>query len=55
MSLTTDEKYWHVSITQQAHDLRCCLLLMMLQDRFADNKEQLQDILNEIVTLKQLQ
>ncbi|KAF6251777.1 HRDC-like protein [Scenedesmus sp. NREL 46B-D3] len=26
-----------------------------LQDRFADNKEQLQDVLNEIVTLKQLQ
>lgn len=27
----------------------------LLQDRFADNKEQLQDVLNEIVTLKQLQ
>jgi hypothetical protein len=31
------------------------LLLLLLQDRFDENKEQLQDVLNEIVTLKQLQ
>jgi hypothetical protein len=31
------------------------LVRMLLQDRFAENKDALQDILNEIVTLKELQ
>jgi hypothetical protein len=31
------------------------LVCMLLQDRFAENKDALQDILNEIVTLKELQ
>jgi hypothetical protein len=30
-------------------------VFMLLQDRFADNKEALQEVLNEIITLKELQ